>query len=138
MTRHALLTFVLTVGLAAGFAAITAHADDAEPGFVSLFNGKDLAGWKVHAGKMDVWGAEDGLLFVKAGGGGWLMTDKEFADFELRFDCRLPKVGNSGVCLRAPRQGDPCYTGIEVQIIDDINWKGLADYQHSGSLYDLV
>ena len=39
-------------------------------GFQPLFNGKDLAGWKVYGGKMDAWGAEGGLIFVKGCGGG--------------------------------------------------------------------
>src|SRR5690348_8594251 len=53
---------------------------DLPPGFDPLFNGKDLAGWKVLNGKMDVWGAENGLLFVNGKGGGWLMTEQEYED----------------------------------------------------------
>ena len=55
-------------------------------GWVPLFNGKDLAGWKVYDGKQDAWGVDNGLLYVKGGGGGWLMTAREYGDFELGRD----------------------------------------------------
>jgi hypothetical protein len=116
--------------------------DDKKPdvpeGFTPLFNGKDLTGWKVHNGKMDVWGAENGVLFVQGGGGGWLMTEKEYDNFEVRLEFKVPKKGNSGVALRAPLKGDPAYEGMEIQILDDHNYKDLRDAQHTGSIYDVV
>lgn len=111
-------------------------------GFTALFNGKNLAGWKVHDGKMDVWGAEKGVLFCDTGGG-WLLTEEEFADVELRCEFRWTKEGgNSGVGLRVPRRGAPHVEGMEIQLIDDEHWEAvhkfkLADYQHTGSLYDV-
>jgi hypothetical protein len=107
-------------------------------GFTALFNGKDLTGWKVLGGKMDVWGADDGILYVNGKGGGWLMTEKEYGDFELRLEFKVPKMGNSGVALRAPLMGDPAYQGMEIQILDDANYKGLRPAQHTGSIYDVV
>src|SRR5262249_26030526 len=102
---------------------LTARPADPEPevpeGFKALFNGKDLTGWKIHGGKLASWGADKGVLFVKGGGGGWLMTDKEYGDFELRLEFKVPKGGNSGVALRSPLKGDPAYTGMEIQILDD-------------------
>jgi hypothetical protein len=112
--------------------------NEAPEGFTALFNGKDLTGWKVYNGKMDVWGAEDGLLYVKGGGGGWLMTTKEYGDFELRLEFKMPKMGNSGVALRSPLKGDPAYSGMEIQLLDDGNWKDLRPAQYCGSIYDVV
>jgi hypothetical protein len=116
------------------------ESDQTEPpkGFTALFNGKDLTGWKVHGGKMEVWGAEKGLLYVQGGGGGWLMTEKEYGDFELQLEFKMPKMGNSGVGIRAPRQGDPAYQGMEIQLLDDANWKGLRPTQNTGAIYDVV
>ncbi len=108
------------------------------PGFEQLFNGKDLSGWRVHEGKRERWTVEHGLLVVKGGGGGWLMTEKEYGDFDLHVEYRLPMLGNSGVALRAPLKGDPAYQGMEIQLIDDQNWKGLRPAQHTGSVYDVV
>jgi len=117
-------------------------ADSKEPpkGFTTLFNGKDLEGWKVLNGKMEAWGAEDGLMYVQGGGGGWLMTEKEYGDFELRLEFKVPVNGNSGVALRAPLKGDPAYQGMEIQILDDNGpaYKNLRPTQYTGSIYDVV
>lgn len=108
-------------------------------GFVALFNGKDLKGWKVtEGGKEDVWGVEGGVLFAAGGGGGWLMTEEAYDNFELHLDFKMPRMGNSGVALRSPLQGDPAYVGMEVQLLDDANWRGLRPTQHTGSIYDVV
>jgi hypothetical protein len=112
--------------------------DDKIPdGFTALFNGRDLTGWK-STGKKDVWGAENGLLYVAGGGGGWLMTEKEYDNYELRLEFKMPKMGNSGVALRTPAKGDPAYVGMEIQLLDDPNWKGLRPTQQTGSIYDVV
>jgi hypothetical protein len=108
------------------------------PGFTPLFNGKDLTGWKA-TGDMKVWGAEKGVLFVQGGGGGWLMTEKQYGDFELRLEYKMPKGGNSGVGIRSPLKGDPAYVGMEIQLIDDVNYPDkLQSWQHTGSIYNVV
>jgi hypothetical protein len=108
-------------------------------GFVALFNGKDLTGWTVNkGGNLKVWGAEPGILYVNGSGGGWLMTEKEYGDFELRLEYKMAKHGNSGVGLRSPLAGDPAYVGMEIQLIDDANWKGLQPWQQTGSIYNVV
>jgi hypothetical protein len=139
----------LLLGSLALFVGVPALADDAAKleappkGFISLFNGKDLTGWQVNkGGRLDRWGAGDGLLFTKGSGGGWLMTEKEFGDFELRLEFRVPAKGNSGVALRSPLAGDPAYVGMEIQILDDPwyqeNYKSLKKTQLTGSIYDVV
>src|SRR3954452_7171674 len=119
--------------LISGFAS----AQTPPEGFKNLFNGKDLDGWKA-TGTPKVWGAENGVLYVAGGGGGWLMTEKEYGDFELRLEYKLPRMGNSGVGIRSPFKGDPAYVGMEIQLIDDENWKGLQEWQHTGSIYNVV
>jgi 3-keto-disaccharide hydrolase len=71
---------------------------------LSLFNGKDLAGWKVfddpkrNASKWSV--TKEGWLNVKNGPGD-LQTEKKFDDFILQFDCiSNGKALNSGVFFR--------------------------------------
>src|SRR5947209_9397657 len=110
------------------------------PGFAALFNGKDLTGWK-STGDMKVWGAEDGVIFVNGKGGGWLMTEKEYGDFELRLEYKVPRKGNSGVGLRSPMERDPAYVGMEIQILDNQTWskeERLRPAQITGSTYDVV
>jgi hypothetical protein len=141
--------YVLALPLLAGLAvpAIVRPEDKNPPeGFEPLFNGKDLTGWRVNeGGKLEVWGAEKGILFVKGGGGGWLMTDREYSDFELRLEFKLPKAGNSGVALRCALKGNPhLEAGMEIQLLDDNwyldekNYKGLKPTQKTGSIYGIV
>lgn len=111
---------------------------DPPRGFTSLFNGTDLAGWKA-TGKKEAWEADKAVIACKGGGGGWLLTEKEFANFELRLQYKMPKAGNSGVALRAPASGDPAYVGMEIQLIDDVGWPGkLASWQNTGSIYNVA
>ena len=74
-----------------------------EPGFTPLFNGKDLAGWHVmNGGRFSV---RDGVIFLD-GGSGWLRSDKEYKDFELRMEFRFVNKGaNSGIFFRASKDG---------------------------------
>jgi hypothetical protein len=132
--------------LAAVVLAAAVRAEDkpnAPPdGFIALFNGKNLDGWKA-TGKADQWAAENGSIVCKGGGGGYLLTDKEYGDFEFRCEYKWSKEGgNSGVGIRTPEKGDPAYAGMEIQLIDDENWEKvhkfkLADFQHTGSIYDV-
>jgi hypothetical protein len=129
-----------SVALVLSMAAVADTPRDKAPeGFISLFNGKDLTGWTVNkGGDIKKWGAENGLLYVSGGGGGWLMTEKEYANFDLRLEYKMARHGNSGVGLRSPLEGDPAYVGMEIQLIDDANWKGLQSWQHTGSIYNVV
>lgn len=125
---------VLVFGLILSTATI--QADDWKP----LFNGKDLTGWQNVGGKPDSWKAEDGILFCTGtGGGGWLSTDKEYANYELELEFKVPPGGNSGVFLRSPHEGDPAYTGMEIQVLDDEAeiYAKLQPYQYCGGLYGL-
>jgi hypothetical protein len=136
MRRISLAAFGLLLTASLG---ICVRADQPPEGFVSIFNGKDLDGWKVNeGGKQSVWGGADGILFVEGRGGGWLLTEKEYGDFEVRLEYKMPEHGNSGVGLRTPRKGDPAYVGMEIQLIDDAGWKELQEWQHTGAIYNVV
>jgi hypothetical protein len=139
MLRRCFLFAFLLLTIISVPAARTEEDNKPPAGFEALFNGKDLTGWKVlPGGKMEVWGAKDGLLFVDGRGGAWLMTEKEYGDFEIRLEFKMPKMGNSGVALRAPLMGDPAYQGMEIQLLDDANYKNLRPTQYTGSIYDVV
>ncbi|MCS6863581.1 MAG: DUF1080 domain-containing protein [Gemmataceae bacterium] len=133
------LCLLVLLGMAGGV-VLRGDAKPVPPpdGFTALFNGQNLNGWKA-TGKADVWTVENGAIVCQGGGGGWLLTEKEYGDFELRCEYRWDKKGgNSGVALRTPDKGDPAYVGLEIQLIDDEGWPGkLLDYQHTGSIYDV-
>ncbi len=139
-------TVVLTVCLT-GFVLADKPAD-AEKGFKPLFNGKDLTGWRygIKGGKENKAGkgyqvSEDGALYCTPTDGGNLFTEKEYADFTLRFEFKLVDNANNGVAIRAPLEGDAAYVGMEIQVLDDNGpqYKGkLRPAQFHGSIYDVV
>lgn len=107
-------------------------------GWRPLFNGRDLSGWEQVGGDKQVWRAEDGMLLTDGGeGGGWLSTTQEFGDFELELEFRVPVNGNSGVFIRAPRDGNPAFEGSEIQVLDDYGpeYTTLKPWQYCGSVY---
>ena len=87
--RRCLLLSVLCVALA----SIVGAAQGAPPGFTSLFNGRDLSGWKVPAGDNGHWRAVDGVIDYdarsEAPGDKSLWSEREFGDFELLVEWRL-------------------------------------------------
>lgn len=111
--------------------------DEKEAGFVSLFDGRTLAGWR---GATEGYTVVDGTIQCLPEKGGNLLTEKEFSDFELRMEFRLPPGGNNGVGLRAPAQGHVATEGIEIQVLDNTaeKYKTLAPYQYHGSVYGLI
>jgi hypothetical protein len=115
-----------------------------ETGFVPLFDGKTLDGWTLVDGHGEGYGVKAGMIFCAKGGGGKLMTEREYSDFVLRFEFRMPKEGaNNGIGIRAPLEGDAAYVGMEIQILDEAaalsgKWGQLRDAQYHGSIYDVV
>ena len=98
-----------------------------DAGFQSLFNGKDLSGWRVREqNKRNAWSAHDGLL-VNSERGTDLVTEEWFTDFQFHCEFMLPPGGNSGVYLRGR---------YEVQIMDDFGKP--ADAGGSGGIWQLV
>ncbi|GAC1679346.1 MAG: DUF1080 domain-containing protein [Candidatus Acidiferrum sp.] len=66
---------------------------------VSLFNGKDLTGWKMAGPGTTVWKVEDGNL-VSPGNGPELINDSKFEDFKLHVEFNCGDNSNSGIYLR--------------------------------------
>jgi hypothetical protein len=113
----------------------------AEPGFTTLFNGKDLSGWKLVDPEGRGYIVENGLLECPSDGGGNLFTEKEYANFVFRFEFKLEEGANNGIGIRAPYEGDAAYQGMEIQILDHDApmYRGkLRPAQYHGSIYDVV
>ena len=72
---------------------ILGASPQAEPGFVTLFNGTDLAGWKVPEGDNGHWKVVDGVIDYdarsEAKGAKNLVSEKEYGDFVLKLDWRI-------------------------------------------------
>ncbi len=96
-----------------------------------------LIGWQQIGGEQGTWHFQDGILYTEGENGGWLATLRQYDNFRLSLEFHVPPGGNSGVFIRAPLEGDPAYTGMEIQILDDYaeQWRGLNPYQYTGSIY---
>jgi hypothetical protein len=112
-----------------------------EEGFVALFDGKTLTGWTYFGGKPEAWQVADGDLVCLGKGGGWLGTEKSFADFVLRLEFRMTPGSNSGIYLRAPADTSHISrTGMEIQLLDDTHpdFKDVKPWQLTGAIYHVA
>jgi len=94
----------------------------------SLFNGKDLSGWKAYG--TEKWYVEDGLLICESGPDkeyGYLATEKHYKNFELNLEFKQEADGNSGVFIRSTIEGVKV-SGWQVEVAP----KG----KHTGGVYE--
>jgi len=96
-----------------------------------------LIGWQQIGGQEEAWRFEEGVLCADGENAGWLATARQYDDFTLSVEFRVPPGGNSGIFLRAPLEGDPAYTGVKIQILDTYaeQWRDLEPEQYAGSIY---
>ena len=82
----------------------------------SLFNGKDLSGWKTYG--TEKWYVQDGLLICESGPDeayGYLATEKHYKNFELNLEFKQEANGNSGVFIRSTIEGTKI-SGWQVEV----------------------
>ena len=114
---------LLLVGAAAVAAPAVNQLTDEEKaaGWKLLFDGKTTEGWrtfKKQAFPAKGWVVEDGWLHCLGKGGGDIISDGQFGDFELRWEWKQAPVGNSGVKYFVIETRDAAL-GHEYQMIDD-------------------
>lgn len=133
-------------GLAACLFACSAAGTSDEAGFTPIFNGKDLNNWvygtahnAMKQGEGYKVDAAKEIVYCTVKDGGNLYTQKEYADFILRFEFKLSVNANNGIGIRAPLEGDAAYVGMEIQVLDDSGpeYKNLRPAQYHGSIYDV-
>ncbi|HNQ83523.1 MAG TPA: DUF1080 domain-containing protein [Bacteroidales bacterium] len=122
-------------------------------GWALLFDGKSANGWRGYnktAFPEKGWAVEEGTLHVigssrgEAGGGGDLLFDKKFRNFELSIEWKVSEGGNSGIFYLAQEiPGEPVWKSApEMQILDNEKHPdaklGVDGNRAAGSLYDLI
>jgi hypothetical protein len=104
-----------------------------EPGFVSLFDGKTLTGWKINENEKS-WSIRDGAIVANGDRSHlfYVGDEKPFKNFELRVDVMTEKDSNGGIYFHTKFQemGWPKY-GFEAQV----NNAAGKDPRKTGSLY---
>jgi len=98
------------------FAGFFALATQAQNGYKSIFNGKNLKGWVVHG--TEKWYVKDGLLICESGPDkqyGYLSTKKDYYNFEMVADFLQEADGNSGIFFRSTFEGTKV-SGWQVEV----------------------
>ncbi|NOY43096.1 MAG: DUF1080 domain-containing protein [Planctomycetes bacterium] len=105
--EHRCLPLILAVvllsisGICAPLEAVPSDRPSVGKSFTSLFNGKDLTGWKAEGGAR--WQVKDGLIVGRQGPNneaGDLFSKKTFKDFELKVTFKVIWPANTGVWYR--------------------------------------
>ena len=121
--------------------------------YFPIFNGEDLSGWHNYgqdeAGSawkvnkkgelyLDTSEKEDGRIV----GGGDIVTDEAYENYELTLDWKIGECGNSGIIYNVIESSDydyPWRTGPEMQILDDTCHPDAKIVTHrAGDLYDMI
>jgi len=116
-------------------AAVRTHADDDDDGWISMFDGKSLDGWKINE-KPESWKIEDGVIVANGDRSHlfFMRHDRPFVNFEFQAEVMTEKGSNSGIFFHTKFQeeGWP-RIGYESQVN---NTQG--DPQKTGGLYNTV
>lgn len=120
----------------------------------SVFDGKTLTGWHTY-GKTEpgsAWSVDDsGAIHLKPAdskgyqtqGGGDLVTNDEYENFDLQLDWKIVKNGNSGIIFYinedTTKYKESWNTGLEMQVLDNNGHPDAKIIKHrAGDLYDLI
>ena len=103
-----------------------------EKPWVSLFNGKDLSGWKNNGSEK--WVVDDGAILGESTVGkyGYLTTEKTYRDFNLRLRFKCETDGNSGVFTRSRITGESPKTGPDIEGMQ----VEVDPTRHTGGIYE--
>lgn len=112
----------LTAALLLCFSSIALIGAPDSDGFVPLFNGKDLSGWRPVNVAKDTFFVRDGMIVTTGEPTGFMATDRQYENFIIELDWQhMKEGGNSGLFIWGeglPAPGVPYAKGIEVQILD--------------------
>ncbi len=105
---------------------------------LELFRHGSLKHWMSPQGKKIAggWEVTDGVIH-RVSRAGHMITKEEFTDFDLRFEWKIARGGNSGIKYRVNWYGDRLL-GCEYQLLDDERHRNaLNPTKTAGALYDL-
>lgn len=114
-----------------------------QEGWQLLFDGQNLKGWKnYNAPGISEWTAEVGCMTASGKGAdlnGYIITEKQYDNFELAFEWKISAEGNSGVMYHVTESEKfktPYLTGPEYQLLDDVGFpQKIEKWQETGADY---
>jgi len=118
------------------------NAGGQDTGWINMSEGADLTKSKYWTTEGN-WSLADGVFTLKPRPGekGWqrwnhyLWSNKNYGDFEIKFDYKIGKGGNSGFFFRVDEKKkliEAAKYGLEVQIFDSFGSKKLSDHTSGG------
>lgn len=121
-------------------------------GWKLLFDGKTTTGWRNYGSDKigDAWKVKDGTLYLDVSnkkdgilpGGGDIITERQFENFELAIEWKIQPCGNSGIMFNAVESADNkyvWYSAPEIQVLDNTCHPDAKIIKHrAGDLYDLI
>ena len=107
--------------------------DDNEEGFVPVFGDT----WMIVGDTPETWTVnKDGTIVSHGTGNGWLLSTKEYSDFELRLEIKMSKGADTGITFRTSSDVAPTAGVTQVQFRDDDLPGRTLD--RSGALWDIA
>lgn len=122
-------------------------------GWQLLFDGQSTTGWHKYGGAPvgASWKIADGTLHLdvtdkeswQAKGGGDIVSDKEYKNFDLKLEWKIDTCGNSGIMFYVHEDSTkykyPWETGPEMQVLDNTCHPDAKIIKHrAGDLYDII
>ncbi len=141
------IVFTVLSGAVAAQSPNTLTTEEKKEGWKLLFDGKSTKGWHTYL-KDSVgskWQVKDGAIVFDPSqpkeGGGDIVTNGSFENFELSLEWKISKGGNSGIIFdiqEAPENKATYMTGPEMQVLDNIDADDNKKQTHlAGCLYDM-
>ena len=142
------IVFLLSVTSLMAQKPNTLTKKEKKQGWKLLFDGKSTNGWHTYLRDTvgSKWQVRDGVIIFDTSkprnGGGDMVTNESFENYELQLEWKISKGGNSGIIFDI--QEDPKFpatylTGPEMQVLDNIFASDNKKQNHlAGCLYDLA
>jgi Domain of Unknown Function (DUF1080) len=131
----------------------SANTSSTDSGWISLFDGNSLKGWHTYGKPIagSAWNVDSSSIHLQSGakngyqtaGGGDLITDSVFGDFDVKLEWKISKKGNSGIIFYVQedtsKYKETWNTGMEMQVCDKDSNEDAHSFKHeAGDLYDLI
>ncbi len=123
----------------------TLSSQEQNEGWELLFNGKNLDGWHLYnQGTNSAWFVMDGVIYCdpnNESNKADLVTNKQYENYDLRFEWKLEKEGNSGVFINVREDStiaQTYFSGPEYQLLDDAHMDSDLPLKKSGCLYNFM
>jgi len=139
--------FVLLYGASMAQTPNTLTKKEVKNGWKLLFDGKTTKGWHTYLRDTvgSKWTVQNGAIVFDPSkpknGGGDIVTNEEYENYELNLEWKISKGGNSGIIFDI--QEDPKFyatylTGPEMQVLDNVDAQDNKKENHlAGCLYDM-